>query len=281
MNFLRIRQLGALLLVIFFLAFNIYQTFYVWVPVSRVPLPGQPDIPVVILSYFTNFTKLSQLWYDLIYVKFLQGSAVVIRYLLIPFFLLPTAYAAQILIHRKYPKTRNYVLLWSSWPFIIFTMVWIFYTGTINGIAQAEGWYWAKWPLDGGFIEVPGNFDVCTHINAGGVIVATALNFAFAQWFGLDRLFRGLAGIPAVGFWFERNLSNLCTLFDLHTSGAIAYAIEIIFETVEALHPEDYGTWTNLRGNTYADIFCTSFIPLMIMFFVYWLLVPHVVRTYD
>jgi hypothetical protein len=287
LNFLRVRQLGALIFILVSLTVAFHLTFNIWYPASRPPLPGQPDIPAVILSYFTNSTKMANLWYDLIYVRFLQGSAVVIRYLLIPFFLLPLLYIAQTIIHRKWPLYRDYSLLYTSWAFVIFTMMWILYTATVNGIAQAEGWYWAKWPIDGKMVEVPGSFDIGTHLNANGVIIAVCYNFAIAQWFGLDKFVSRTA--MTVGFrlhhwrvmdWLFRNKNMICESFDDFASCISAYIIAVPFEWVEALHPEDYGTWTNLRGNSYSDLI-TVFFALTIMAYAYRLLVPRAVRTYE
>ena len=109
MIFLKGHWILALVFVIVALFVNMNLTS-VWYSVSRPPLPGQPDLPVVILSYFTSSIKLNQLWYDLLYVRFLQGSAVVIRYLLIPLLILPVLYIAQTIIHRKYPRVARIML---------------------------------------------------------------------------------------------------------------------------------------------------------------------------
>jgi hypothetical protein len=288
MNFLKARQFGALLFILVSLTVAYHLTFNVFLPASRPPLPGQPDIPAVILSYFTNATKMGQLWTDLLWGRGLQGSAIYVRYLFIPFFLLPLLYIAQTIIHRKRPLYRDYSLLYTSWAFLIFTMFWILLTATVNGIAQAEGWYWAKWPLNGGSIEVPGTFDVATHFMAGGVFIAVIYNFALAQWFGLDKLVSNLA--RQIGFsshhwgtmeWLYHNKNTICELFDDFSAASVTYGISVWFESVEALHPEDYGTWTNLRGNSYSDLIAACFFALMWMAFTYRLLVPRAVRTYE
>jgi hypothetical protein len=287
MSFLRARQVGALLFIVVVVVASVHITINM-LSVSRPPLPGQPDIPVVILSYFTNSTKMATLWYDLIYVRFLQGSAGVIRYLLIPLFLLPFLYIGQTIIHRKWPLYRDYRLLYTSWAFLIFTMFWILLTATVNGIAQAEGWYWARWPIDGKLVEVPGSFDIGTHFMAGGVFIAVIYNFALAQWFGLDKLVSGLA--RQIGFsshhwgtmeWLYHNKNMICELFDDFAAASVTYIISVWFESIEALHPEDYGTWTNLRGNSYSDLIAACFFALMWMAFAYRLFVPRAVRTYD
>ena len=285
MDFLRVRWFGAMAFIVLALIINANLTS-TWYSVSRPPLLGQPDIPVVILRYFSQTREMVLLWNDLLYGKGLQGSSIYVRYLLIPFFLLPLLYIAQTIIHRKYPKTRDYTLLYTSPAFLIFTEIWILLTATVNGIAQTEGWYWAKWPLNGGFIEVPGTADILTHFMAGGIFITIAYNFAVAQWFGIDRLIRRFSDNLVMkdhvqsSLWFYRNLSNACELFDDFVAWAITYGVSVWFESVEALHPEDYGTWTNLRGNSYSDLIAACFFALMFMAFVYRFLVPKQVREY-
>jgi hypothetical protein len=231
---------------------------------------------------------MAVLWSDLLFGKGLQGSAIYVRYLLIPFFLLPLLYIAQTIIHRKWPLYREYRLLYTSPAFLIFTELWILLTATVNGIAQTEGWYWAKWPLNGGFLEVPGTFDVATHFMAGGVFIAVIYNFAIAQWFGFDQLllrmememFCASHLRPDLAIWVNHNLSNICELFDDFAAGSITYGISVWFESIEAIHPEDYGTWTNLRGNSYSDLIAACFFALMFMSFIYRITVPRQVREY-
>ena len=286
MSFLRVRQLGALIFILVSLTVAYHLTFNVFLPASRPPLPGQPDIPAVLLSYFTDPAKLYQLWYNIIFVEGLQGSAVYIRYLFTPFFLLPLLYIAQTIIHRKWPLYRDYSLLYTSWAFIVFTCIWILLTGTVNGIAQAEGWYWAKWPINGTIIEVPGNFDIATHIMANGTFNAVFMSLAFAEWFGLDRLFKSASATLFIhnhitsSLWMCHNKAIICELFDGFAAGIVTFIIAALFEIVEALHPEDYGTWTNLRGNSYGDLACV-FLSLTIIMVAYRVFVSRAVRTYE
>jgi len=281
LNYLRLRQLAGLGFIIFLVALNLNLFYGFFLPNARPNPPGSPDIPKVLWSYFTNSTKLTWLWNDLLFGRGLQGSSIWVKYLILPMFLGPLGFAAQECLRKKF-KIEGQILN-TTWAYIIAITIFTWFAATVNGIAQAEDWYFQT--VDG--MRVPGTFDVCTHANIGAVFVGWFLTLAWSSWFGVDKLTNYVAirwtydnpywFRSKVGVWLARNISTICETFDQAISFLLILAISVYFEYIEFINPDKF--W-NLLGNSWSDISAACLIGSFAFFFLYDKLVTDAVREY-
>ena len=279
MNFIRLRQLAGLGFILFLIALNLNLFYGFFLPNARPNPPGMADVPKMLWSYFTNGSKLIWLWNDLLFGRGLQGSSIWVRYLLLPMFLGPLGFAVQEYLRKKYRLEGR--ILYTTWPYVIAMTIFTWFTGTVNGIAQAENWYWNE------AYKVPGTFDAATHTLIGGVFVGWFLTLAWSSWFGVDKLTNYIAIRWAydnpywfqsqVGVWVARNVSTICETFDEFISFAWTMAISLYFEYVEFINPDRY--W-NLVGNSYSDVAMAAIVGTFALSYVYDKLVSDPIRTY-
>ena len=179
--------------------------------------PSEPDLLGITVSYFLEPLKMAGLWGTLLFGSGFGGSGPFIKFNL----LFIGAFGLVFVVQR----TLEGRILWSSRPYLIFAILVTLIGSTINGIAQAEGWYWNF------ATNSPGNFDVATHFIAALIIGSWLVNINFMDMFG----FRGRIG----EFWEQFMII------------AIFGIIAVGFEIIESLIPEVY---FNVRGNSIQDM---------------------------
>jgi len=279
MNFIRLRQLAGLGFIIFLIALNLSLFYGLFLPNARPNPERMADVPGTLWSYFTSAEKLAWLWNDLLFGRGLQGSSIWVKYLLVPVFLGPLGFAVQEILRQKFKVEGR--ILYTTWPYVIFMSAFSLFTATVNGIAQAENWYWNE------AYKVPGTFDAATHALIGGVFAGWFLTLAWSSWFGVDKLTNYVAIRWAydnpywfrsrVGVWTARNLSAICEAFDEFISFALTMAISLYFEYVEFINPDRF--W-NLVGNSYSDIAMAAIVGTFALSYVYDKLVSDAIREY-
>lgn len=245
------RLLFGFLFLLGLILINVGVYFGLFIPFHRPNPQGMADVPTVLVSYFTDFAKLRNLWTDLLFGKGLQGSAIYVRFILVIMIAIPVIYLLQeTILYLKKGWRFKYQVFYTSWKFIGFLTLWAFLTGTINGIAQAENWYWNP------AYKVPGSFDFGTHIMIGTLIFGWVYCFAFSQFFRIDYECGG----------------DLAELFDTLCAGLIVLFISLYFEYIEFINPDRY--W-NLIGNSYSDIFAAVIVGGLMASFFYKRLVDY------
>ena len=186
--------------------------------------PSRPDVAAITVSYFADPRKLAWLWTNLIFgpgsgpvSPVHQGSGPFIKFNLLFIVGFLGGFLAQRKLEGKY--------LWSSKGYLLFATLVTLIGSTINGIAQAEEWYWNF------ATNSPGNFDVATHFIAGLIIGSWLVNINFMDMFR----FSGKLG----EFWEQFMVI------------AIFGIIAVGFEIIESLDPTRY---FNVRGNSIQDM---------------------------
>jgi hypothetical protein len=212
---------------------------------------GMVNLWNLYISYLTDPQKIITVWQNVLFGSDLAGSSIYLKYLLIPIFVMPFVYMVQILIRRKYP---DFVLLWTNWPYMIYTIIWTVFGGTVNAIAQVENLYWNP------AYNAPGTFDIGTHWITGTIFYAWLLCFAWAQYFHIDRFH------PRFASFFDE-------LFSL----TIVLGINLHFEYIESLDPSRY---FNMIGNSMSDIVAGVIFALAFASWIYSLLVPQEIGGY-
>ncbi len=253
------RFLGLAVLLSLFLAGQ-YVYWGLYYPIRRPNPEGMTvDIPATILSYYTNPVKLAALWFDLLFGRYLQGSADIIRYIVLLFVAFPTIKYIQ---GRSWFKKHGIVIVWTNWAYVVFCLLFAFYAATTNGIAQTENWYGIQitCPNDGFKFWWPGTFDFATHYNAVGMIMFYAMSLGYSYWFKLTDWLR----------------PKLCLCFDIAMTTSIGYLVAVVFEYIEMMNPDKYFNWF---GNSLSDL--SAIIAIFMVVMVYLLLVPKEVSTYE
>ena len=287
LNSIRLRQLAGLGFIVFLVALNLNLFYGFFLPNARPNPPGAPDIPKVLWSYFTNSSKLIWLWNDLLFGRGLQGSSIWVKYLILPMFLGPLGFAVQEYLRKRFRIEGR--ILYTTWAYIIVITIFTWFAATVNGIAQAEDWYYQTIRLaDGSELRIPGSFDVCTHANIGAVLVGWFLTLAWSSWFGVDKLTAYISVRWAfnnpywlkskVGVWIARNLSTICETFDELISSLLVWAISLYFEYLEFINPDRF---FNLVGNSWSDMFAAGLIGWLAFCYAYQKLVSAPIRSYQ
>jgi hypothetical protein len=242
---------GVTLLVILFL---LAQSFYLKFLEVATPSPeGSPDIPALLLSYFTNPMKLMNLWNQLLTQQDLPGSSTMIRYSLIPAILIPIFYIFQ---ERIRVYLYNFpTIFYASYSYMFVLAIAIFILQSINGIAQFENLYWNE------VAQTAGTFDFATHANTGVTIFLCLMPIPWASWFRVEQIWR-----PASGYF--DNLFNI----------AIVAIVSWHFEYNESLHPERY---MNYIGNAQSDVVANIIVGFLVTYLIYSKLVDRYTRSYD